>query len=84
VTTSRPLAIYDQVCSALGDRNDWRAEVAKALAIDLDAEANASMARELRALMESMEAERPPLEGTPLDELKRRREAAELRRAAAG
>lgn len=67
------VSIRARVDDVLGGREDWRAELARVLADQLDAEANASMARELRSVMEAIEGEAPDVGGTPLDELARRR-----------
>lgn len=69
------VSIRARVDDVLGGREDWRAELARSLADHLDGEANASMARELRSVMEAVEADVPVVGGTPLDELARRRQA---------
>lgn len=58
-----------------GVDDDWRAAIARRLAGSLDLEANASMARELRAVMERITGDEPDIEGTPLDEFERRLKA---------
>lgn len=60
---------------------DWRTELARTLAASLDVEPQASMARELRALMGAMDANEPAKEVGDVDDLAARRAA---RRAAAG
>lgn len=67
------MVVQEQVEAALGGRSDWRAEVARALARQLDIEPNASLARELRTVMGGIEDEALSVGGTPLDELARRR-----------
>jgi hypothetical protein len=41
----------DAELAALGHANSWRAEVVRSLALELDEKPNASIARELRAVM---------------------------------
>jgi hypothetical protein len=53
----------------------WRAEVARALAREMVDDPNASIARELRAVMRELRESRPAEKGTVSDELKSRREA---------
>lgn len=69
------MQVTDRVDAALGGRSDWRAEVARSLARQMDAEPSASVARELRAVMGAIEGDAPDVGGTPLDELARRRAA---------
>ncbi len=67
------MPVADRIDAVLGPKSDWRAELARALARQIDREPNSSLARELRALMASIEAEASDVGGTPLDELARRR-----------
>ena len=69
-------AILAGVEAALGGKKGWRAEVARSLAAQLDVEANASLARELRSLMESLDAQDVDKGGTPLGRLFERRGGA--------
>ncbi|HMA26069.1 MAG: hypothetical protein ACM33U_09165 [Solirubrobacterales bacterium] len=62
--------------------SDWRAELARKLARALDHEPNASMARELRALMGQIEASEESSGDRTVDDLRARR-AARIARAAA-
>lgn len=73
------MAVQEQVEVALsGVPEDWRTALARTLAGELDREPNASIARELRAVMGAIDAGRPPeTKGTPLDELHKRREGRE-------
>lgn len=76
------MSVSEAVRDALEGRTpDWRTTLALTLAAALDEEPNASMARELRALMAAIDETAPAAGGTPLDELKRRRQR---RSAAAG
>jgi hypothetical protein len=52
----------------------WRREIALALATQLDSEPNASVARELRILMQEIGAAEVPKESSLVDDLKARRE----------
>ena len=56
------------------DRSGWRAELALQLARSLDEFPNASMARELRSVMNELQANSLPVEVDDLDELTARRE----------
>lgn len=76
------LSVRTEVDRALdGVPEDWRTELARTLAEALDHEPNASMARELRAVMGAIEAQNPAKEGSSVDDLAARRAQ---RRAAAG
>jgi len=83
-----PGPVRQQVDRALaGVAEDWRTELARALADSLDAQPQASMARELRALMSVIDERRPQggratEEGSTVDDLAARR--AERRAAAGG
>ena len=71
------MSVSEAVRSALEghDEGDWRVALALNLAESMDSEsANASTARELRAVMTSLDEAAPKTGGTPLDELQRRRE----------
>lgn len=71
------MSVSEAVRSALEshDEGDWRVALALNLASTMDSQdANASTARELRALMTDLAASAPTAERTPLDELQRRRE----------
>lgn len=71
------VSVSEAVRSALEghDEGDWRVALALNLAATMDGDdANASTARELRALMNDLAASAPTSGRTPLDELKRRRE----------
>jgi transcriptional regulator GlxA family with amidase domain len=52
--------------------DDWRTALARRLADELEVEPNASMARELRALMAQIDAERPEVRDAG-DELRAKR-----------
>jgi hypothetical protein len=67
------VSVFDKVKDVLDGRSDWRSELARRLALELDVEPNASMAKELRQLMAELEDEAAPKEGTALDELNARR-----------
>ena len=72
------MAIFDEVRGELDRLNvgGWRRAVAEGLASQLDAEPNASMARELRALMSEAGSRAVPVkQGSRLDELRAKREA---------
>lgn len=69
------MSVFDKVKDVLEGRSDWRSELARRLALELDVEPNASMAKELRQLMAELEGEAVVREGTALDELARRRAA---------
>lgn len=77
------MPIFDAVEEALkGDPGArWQREAALALAADLDDKANASMVKELRALMTDIGAEMPEQTGDVADDLADRRAA---RRASTG
>src|SRR5688572_28424070 len=65
---------FDRALAAVPD--DWRTALARTLASSLDVEANASVARELRAVMTAIVAASPAnTGGTPLDDLVKRRAA---------
>lgn len=69
------MTVSAAVSEALSDvPQDWRTTLALTLAAALDDEPNASMARELRALMSDIADAAPATGRTPLDELRRRRE----------
>lgn len=68
------VSIFNRVQDVLKGRDDWRSELARRLALELDAEPNASMAKELRQLMAQLEDEAAPTGGTVLDELDKRRQ----------
>lgn len=59
----------------------WRREIALALAYQLDAEPNASIARELRLLMQEAAASAIPKESSLVDDLKQRRERRKFKAA---
>lgn len=72
------MTIFKEVKGELDRLNvgGWRRAVAEGLAKQLDAEPNASMARELRALMsEAGSRPMPVKQGSRLDELRAKREA---------
>lgn len=77
------MSVRAQIDRALvGVPEDWRTELARTLADALEEEPQASMARELRALMGSIESGRPAEEGSKVDDLAARR--AERRATAGG
>lgn len=74
------MTIHSAVTAALSvlpldAQNGWKAQTALTLAAALDAEPNASMARELRAVMNDLESLNTAGEGDFLDELASRRES---------
>lgn len=74
------MAILPAVTAALARlpldaQKGWKAQTALTLAGALDAEPNASMARELRSVMNDLEAKSDAGEGDFLDELSSRRES---------
>lgn len=76
------MSVLASVEETLGDdRSSWRAQTALALAKQVDENGSASAARELRAVMDAIEAGTPVEVGDAVDEVRRRREA---RRAAGG
>jgi hypothetical protein len=67
------VSVRDGVRKALGDRSDWQADAALALASAIDAGVGgASATKELRSLMAEIGGEVQQASG--LDELKKRRE----------
>jgi hypothetical protein len=56
-----------------GVAEDWRTALARSLADALDSEPQASMARELRALMGVIGSDAPAKEGSTVDDLAARR-----------
>lgn len=70
------MTLHKTVSDALTDvPKDWRTELALTLAASLDEEPNASMARELRALMNAIEDAKEPEVSSSADELRARRAA---------
>lgn len=74
------MAILPSVEAAIGrlpvaEQNGWKAQTALTLAGTMDAEPNASIARELRSVMNDLEAGNIAEEGDFLDELSSRRES---------
>lgn len=68
--------VRGQVDRALHDvPEDWRTELAQTLAAAMDEDPNASMARELRALMREIEEGVPADDSNIEDDLRARREA---------
>lgn len=61
----------------------WRREIALSLASQLDSEPNASVARELRILMQEVGAAAVPKESSLVDDLKQRRERRRFKAAGA-
>lgn len=70
------MSIRTAVDAALsGCEEDWRVNLARTLADALDEDPNASMARELRAVMHDIAESAEPKEAGVADELRRRRQA---------
>lgn len=74
------MAIFGAVEAAIGrlpvaDQDGWKAQTALTLARTMDAEPNASIARELRSVMNDLEAGNIAEVGDFLDELSTRRES---------
>lgn len=70
------MSVRSHIDAALKDRpDDWRSALARTLADALDDEPNASMARELRALMNNILDDMQPAETSKADELRARRAA---------
>lgn len=68
------MTVSEAVSDALEGRlEDWRTTLARTLAAALDAEPNASMARELRALMTAIEEGAEPEVSSVADDLRARR-----------
>lgn len=70
------MAVFDEISAELERLNvtGWRLEIALALAGQLDSEPNASVARELRLLMQEAGSAAAPKESNLVDDLKQRRE----------
>ncbi len=68
------MSVLDSVRAALTDDTSWRAEIARALAAQVDETGSASAARELRAVMATLEEESAKV-GDELDEFRARRSA---------
>ena len=66
------MSVLDSVRKALTDDTSWRAEIARALAVQVDETGSASAARELRAVMATLEEESAKV-GDELDEFRARR-----------
>lgn len=64
-----------------GVPDDWRTTLARKLGAALDEEPNASMARELRALMSDIAEATPVKERSVADELRAKRAARQARTA---
>jgi hypothetical protein len=76
-------SIRKAVEDALADTpDDWQTTLARKLGRALDEEPNASMARELRALMRDITESTPAKEATVADELRAKRAARQARTAA--
>lgn len=74
------MAVFASVEAAIarlpvGERDGWKAQTALTLARTMDAEPNASIARELRSVMNDLEAGNIAETGDFLDELASRRES---------
>lgn len=68
------MSVLSAVSEALeGKPEDWRTTLARTLASALDSEPNASMARELRALMTAIEEAEAPEVSSVADDLRARR-----------